>query len=64
MPIKRVKQFIQFRLFHMECCGHLLCWVNPRFPSHCPECGKFCFPDCKGWVSFKDDDAILETVSF
>ncbi len=24
----------------MPCCGHLLCWVNPRLPSYCPECGK------------------------
>jgi hypothetical protein len=34
-------EFIKFRLFHMPCCGHLLCWVNPRNPSYCPECGKF-----------------------
>lgn len=30
---------LQFRLFQMPCCGHLLCWVNPRLPTHCPECG-------------------------
>jgi ribosomal protein S27E len=21
-------------------CNHQMCWVNPRLPSHCPECGK------------------------
>lgn len=31
---------IQFRLFNMPCCHHLLCWVNPRLPNFCPECGK------------------------
>lgn len=29
-----------FRIFRMPCCGHQLCWVNPRLPSHCPECGE------------------------
>jgi hypothetical protein len=24
-----------FRLIMTPCCGHMLCWVNPRFP----ECG-------------------------
>lgn len=23
----------------MPCCGQLLCWVNPRIPNFCPECG-------------------------
>lgn len=30
---------IRFRLFEMPCCGQLLCWVNPRLPNRCPECG-------------------------
>ena len=29
-----------FRLIRMPCCSHLLCWVNPRLPNYCPECGK------------------------
>jgi hypothetical protein len=24
----------------MPCCGHNVCWVNPRLPSFCPDCGK------------------------
>lgn len=35
----KTTELIQFRLFQMPCCGQLLCWVNPRLPNHCPECG-------------------------
>lgn len=35
----RTSEEIHFRLFQMPCCGQLLCWVNPRLPNHCPECG-------------------------
>jgi hypothetical protein len=24
-------------------CGHNICWVNPRIPNYCPECGKHIF---------------------
>jgi hypothetical protein len=34
-----VNEKIPFRLFHMPCCNHPLCWVSPRLPNHCPECG-------------------------
>jgi hypothetical protein len=34
---------VKFRLFRMPCCGQQLCWVNPRLPSHCPECGTSIF---------------------
>jgi hypothetical protein len=34
-----VTEIVKFRVFHMPCCGQLLCWVNPRLPSFCPECG-------------------------
>lgn len=30
---------VKFRLFAMPCCGYNLCWLNPRFPNWCPECG-------------------------
>ena len=33
-------EFCHFQLIHTPCCGHLLCWVNPRLPNFCPECGK------------------------
>lgn len=31
---------VHFRYMHMPCCGQQLCWVNPRLPNFCPECGK------------------------
>jgi len=40
-------EFIRFRIFKMPCCGQLLCWVNPRLPNYCPECGKRCLLDLK-----------------
>lgn len=39
-PVDHVNETVHFRLFNMPCCGQLLCWVNPRLPNHCPECGK------------------------
>jgi hypothetical protein len=35
----RINEKIPFRLFHMPCCGHMLCWVQPRYPAFCPACG-------------------------
>jgi hypothetical protein len=32
-------QWVQFRLIQMPCCNTLICWVNPRRPMYCPECG-------------------------
>jgi hypothetical protein len=40
MTIPQTTEKIPFRLFQMPCCGQLLCWVNPRLPSYCPECSK------------------------
>ena len=51
---------IHFRLLHMECCGHLLCWVNPRFPTHCPECGETVYPQCRSWATVSDPNAHLK----
>jgi hypothetical protein len=32
------QELVHFRLIQTPCCGHLLCWVNPRLPTYCPEC--------------------------
>lgn len=53
-------EIIPFRLLHMECCHVMLCWVNPRFPNFCPECGQRCFPHVRGWVTHLDPRAILK----
>lgn len=36
-------EMVPFRLIQTPCCSTLLCWVNPRLPSHCPECGKLIY---------------------
>jgi hypothetical protein len=40
---KPTNEMVQFRLLHMPCCYILICWVNPRRPMYCPECGKRVF---------------------
>lgn len=51
---------VQFRIISMECCKHILCWVNPRLPSYCPECGVRCYPAVKSWVTTSDANATLK----
>lgn len=58
MPVEQHER-IQFRLFRMPCCGQLVCWVNPRSPNHCPECGENVFLTIKQSTIFRDDDAML-----
>jgi hypothetical protein len=38
-PRRAVNERVWFRLLVMPCCHIQLCWVNPRLPSYCPECG-------------------------
>lgn len=51
---------VPFRLIVMECCGTMICWVNPRLPTYCPECGTRIYPEVRGWVTEQDDSAILK----
>lgn len=57
----RTTERVPFRYLVMECCGTNICWVNPRFPNYCPECGKRVYPEVRGWVTYKDDNALLKT---
>jgi hypothetical protein len=56
----RTTERVPFRRLHMPCCGTLLCWVNPRLPSFCPECGTICLSQVKEWVTTHDPQAILK----
>jgi hypothetical protein len=53
------RERVWFRLIHLPCCGHLLCWVNPRLPAYCPECGKHVLTELrvKDSPCFKLNDA-------
>jgi hypothetical protein len=54
-----VTERVPLRVLHMECCGHVLCWVNPRMPTHCPECGEACYARVRSWVMLLDEEATL-----
>ena len=50
---------VPFRFLRTPCCGHLLCWVNPRFPTFCPSCGTNVYPEIRSCVLVSDHDAVL-----
>ena len=50
---------ITFKLINMQCCGFQACWINPRLPNYCPECGQRAYPYVKGWVTSSDENAWL-----
>jgi hypothetical protein len=62
-----MKARAHFRLIQMPCCGQLLCWVNPRLPNYCPECGEFIYsqlkPDIKGSILESHQDAWITYAS-
>ena len=58
----KVNQIVPFRMYQMPCCGHSLCWVNPRKPSYCPECGKFIIMEMKQAVPVIEEACILRSV--
>lgn len=47
MSDRTTNEKVQFRLIETPCCRTLICWVNPRMPNYCPECGKYVFPHMK-----------------
>lgn len=58
--MSKTTERVHFRLIRTPCCESLVCWVNPRFPSFCHECGKSVYPEIKGCVLYEDDSAILK----
>lgn len=55
---------VPFRLIQTPCCGTLLCWVNPRLPNACPECGTRIYPQVRSCVLVHDPDAMLRTTQY
>lgn len=51
---------IHFRLMVCQECSFVMCWVNPRFPNYCPECGKFIYSTIRGGVVLTDENATLK----
>jgi hypothetical protein len=53
---------VSFRLIHTPCCHTLLCWVNPRLPNYCPECGQAIYAAIKfNGILVEAREAWLET---
>ena len=53
-------ELVPFRFLSCPACKHQICWVNPRLPNFCPECGKGPH-DWRERVFMRDDEAILMT---
>ena len=53
---------VTFRLIHTPCCGTMLCFVNPRLPNYCSECGTPIFSKIKNsqYILFTDENAGLK----
>lgn len=52
-------QVVILRVIHMPCCHHQVCWVNPRLPNYCPECGVFIFEKVRAGIMAQYDNALL-----
>lgn len=50
---------VTFRFIIMPCCQQQVCWVNPRLPNYCPECGARVYPQVRGCITVSDNDAVL-----
>lgn len=59
-----INELVRFRLWQMPCCGQLLCWLNPRLPNYCPECGKQVYHDMKHLVPLSQGDKLLNVGEF
>lgn len=57
----RVHERVPFRFLSCPECRHQMCWVNPRLPKFCPECGAHIADRIKERVFMRDDEAVLTT---
>jgi len=60
--VSRTTERVLFRLIITECCRTMLCWVNPRLPNYCPECGSSIYPRVRSWIIHTDDGATLKVI--
>lgn len=54
-----ISERVPFRVVAMECCGTILCCVNPRFYNYCPECGTNVMGRIRSWITDSDMNARL-----
>jgi len=60
----RTTERVKFRLIQTPCCGTMLCYVNPRLPNYCSECGTHIWKDVRGCILVEDENAILKVEGF
>ena len=56
----KLHELVRFRLFKMPCCGQLLCWLNPRLPNFCPECGAQIYMKMKHLKPLSEGEKLIE----
>lgn len=59
----KVYERVRFTLIQTPCCHTLLCYVNPRMPNYCSECGAKMFAELKSHpecILLRDDNAGLK----
>jgi hypothetical protein len=58
----KVFERVRFTLIVTPCCHTMLCYVNPRMPNYCSECGERLFAMKKNpeAILFTDYDAQLK----
>jgi predicted RNA-binding Zn-ribbon protein involved in translation (DUF1610 family) len=57
-----IRERVWFRLIICPSCSHQFCWVNPRLPNYCPECGEHLIMKLREHreaIRISDDKAIL-----
>lgn len=65
--MKNASERVTFTLIHTPCCHTILCYVNPRMPNYCSECGErfpggihrshpqsILFRDDNAWLKYQD----------
>jgi hypothetical protein len=53
MSRRPTNERVRFRYVVMPCCKTQLCWVNPRLPNYCPECGT------RVYIQLKSGEGVL-----
>ena len=55
----RTIEKVHFRYIVCPDCTHCMCWVNPRPPAYCPECGSMIYTRIKESIVVSDENAEL-----
>lgn len=55
----KTKERVPFRLIVTPCCNTQLCYVNPRLPNYCSECGARILATVRECIVVSDPDAFL-----